>query len=92
MAPHAFNKSRASDDSTKIIDPSFSVSTVISNPGLDKFSYVPNLHDVATILLMTKQMIESMKKSGERARGVLNMLKRPELLNPRLMLRILSKL
>jgi hypothetical protein len=41
-----FNKSRASDDSTKIIDPSFSVSTVISNPGLDKFSYVPNLHDV----------------------------------------------
>jgi hypothetical protein len=46
---YAFNKSRASDDSTKIIDPSFSVSTVISNPGLDKFSYVPNLHDVATI-------------------------------------------
>jgi hypothetical protein len=88
---YAFNKSRASDDSTKIIDPSFSVSTVISNPGLDKFSYVPNLHDVATILLMTKQMIESMKKSGEDAR-VLNMLKRPELLNPRLMLRILSKL
>jgi hypothetical protein len=65
---------------------------VISNPGLDKFSYVPNLHDVATILLMTKQMIESMKKSGRRARAVLNMLKRPELLNPRLMLRILSKL
>jgi hypothetical protein len=65
---YAFNKSRASDDSTKIIDPSFSVSTVISNPGLDKFSYVPNLHDVA-ILLMTKQMIESMKKSGRRARG-----------------------
>jgi hypothetical protein len=64
---------------------------VISNPGLDKFSYVPNLHDVATILLMTK-MIESMKKSGEDARAVLNMLKRPELLNPRLMLRILSKL
>jgi hypothetical protein len=63
----------------KIIDPSFSVSTVISNPGLDKFSYVPNLHDVATILLMTKQMIESMKKSGRRARAVLNMLKRPEL-------------
>jgi hypothetical protein len=82
-------KSRASDDSTKIIDPSFSVSTVISNPGLDKFSYVPNLHDVATILLMTKQMIESMKKSGEDVPGaVLNMLKRPELLNPRLMLRI----
>jgi hypothetical protein len=88
---YAFNKSRASDDSTKIIDPSFSVSTVISNPGLDKFSYVPNLHDVATILLMTKQMIESMKKSGEEG-AVLNMLKRPELLNPRLMLRILSKL
>jgi hypothetical protein len=87
---YAFNKSRASDDSTKIIDPSFSVSTVISNPGLDKFSYVPNLHDVATILLMTKQMIESMKKSGEEG-AVLNMLKRPELLNPRL-LRILSKL
>jgi hypothetical protein len=37
-------------DTTKIIDPSFNV-TVISNPGLDKFSYVPNLHDVATILL-----------------------------------------
>jgi hypothetical protein len=54
---------------------------VISNPGLDKFSYVPNLHDVATILLMTKQMIESMKKSGEDVPGaVLNMLKRPELL------------
>jgi hypothetical protein len=88
---YAFNKSRASDDSTKIIDPSFSVSTVISNPGLDKFS-VPNLHDVATILLMTKQMIESMKKSGEDVGAVLNMLKRPELLNPRLMLRILSKL
>jgi hypothetical protein len=35
---------------------------------------------------MTKQMIESMKKSGEDARAVLNMLKRPELLNPRLML------
>jgi hypothetical protein len=50
---------------------------VISNPGLDKFSYVPNLHDVAT-MLMTKQMIESMKKSGRRARGCLNMLKRPE--------------
>jgi hypothetical protein len=66
---------------------------VISNPSLDKFSYVPNLHDVATILLMTKQMIESMKKSGEDVPGaVLNMLKRPELLNPRLMLRILSKL
>jgi hypothetical protein len=32
---------------------------------------------------MTKQMIESMKKSGEDA-GCLNMLKRPELLNPRL--------
>jgi hypothetical protein len=61
---------------------------VISNPGLDKFSYVPNLH-IATILLMTKQMIESMKKSGEDVPGaVLNMLKRPELLNPRLMLRI----
>jgi hypothetical protein len=60
---YAFNKSRASDDSTKNHS-SFSVSTVISNPGLDKFSYVPNLHDVATILL-TKQMIESMKKSGE---------------------------
>jgi hypothetical protein len=60
---------------------------VISNPGLDKFSYVPNLHDVATILL-TKQMIESMKKSGEDASGCFNMLKRPELLNPRLMLRI----
>jgi hypothetical protein len=28
----------------------FCVSTVISNPGLDKFSYVPNLHDVATIV------------------------------------------
>jgi hypothetical protein len=41
---YAFNKSRASDDSTKI-RPFFSVSTVISNPGLDKFSYVPNLHD-----------------------------------------------
>jgi hypothetical protein len=51
------------------IDPSFSVSTVISNPGLDKFSYVPNLHDVATIL-MTKQMIESMKKSGEDVPGL----------------------
>jgi hypothetical protein len=48
---------------------------VISNPSLDKFSYVPNLHDVATILLMTKQMIESMKKSGEDVPGaVLNML------------------
>jgi hypothetical protein len=48
---------------------------------------------IATILLMTKQMIESMKKSGEDVPGaVLNMLKRPELLNPRLMLRILSKL
>jgi hypothetical protein len=88
---HNMRLIKASDDSTKIIDPSFSVSTVISNPGLDKFSYVPNLHDVATILLMT-QMIESMKKSGEDARAVLNMLKRPELLNPRLMLRILSKL
>jgi hypothetical protein len=64
---------------------------VISNPGLDKFSYVPNLHDVATIF-MTKQMIESMKKSGDVPGAVLNMLKRPELLNPRLMLRILSKL
>jgi hypothetical protein len=50
--------------------PFFSVSTVISNPGLDKFSYVPNLHDVATILLMTKQMIESMKKSGEDVPGL----------------------
>jgi hypothetical protein len=65
---------------------------VISNPGLDKFSYVPNLHDVATILLMTKQMIESMKKSGEDVPVAVLMLKRPELLNPRLMLRILSKL
>jgi hypothetical protein len=65
---YAFNKSRASDDSTKNHRPFFSVSTVISNPGLDKFSYA-NLHDVATILLMTKQMIESMKKSGEDARG-----------------------
>jgi hypothetical protein len=83
-------KAEAGDDSTKIIDPSFSVSTVISNPGLDKFSYVPNLHDVATILLMTKQMIESMKKSGEDdAKRVLNMLKRPELFESRLMLRIL---
>jgi hypothetical protein len=53
MAPqYAFNKSRASDDSTKIIDPSFSVHGDIKS--LDKFSYVPNLHDVATILLMTK--------------------------------------
>jgi hypothetical protein len=60
----------------------FSVSTVISNPGLDKFSYVPNLHDVATILLMTKQ-IESMKKSEDVPEGIcLNDL---ELLNPRLM-------
>jgi hypothetical protein len=64
---YAFNKSQAGDDSTKIIDPSFSVSTVISNPGLDKFSYVPNLHDVATtILLMTKQMIESMKSPEKK--------------------------
>jgi hypothetical protein len=51
----------------KIIDPSFSVSTVISNPGLDKFSYVPNLHDVATIAY--KQMIESMKKSRKTCQG-----------------------
>jgi hypothetical protein len=40
------------------------LSTVISNPGLDKFGY-SNLLDVATILLMTKQMIESMRKAGE---------------------------
>jgi hypothetical protein len=41
-----FNKSQLVMIQQKIIDPSFSVSTVISNPGLDKFSYVPNLHDV----------------------------------------------
>jgi hypothetical protein len=39
------------------------------------------IFDVVTILLMTGQMIESMKKSGEDVPGaVLNMLKRPELL------------
>ena len=64
----------------KMADKDFSVSVVISNPGLDEHSYVPNLHDTASILRMTKRMIEAMRDSGEDVPvSILETLKRPEL-------------
>ena len=49
----------------KQLDPNFNVSVVISNPGLDENSHVPNVHDIGTILLVTKKMIELMRDAGE---------------------------
>lgn len=68
----------------KQADKDFNVSIVISNNGLEKNSNVPNLHDVSSILRMTKRMIEAMRDSGEEVpASILNALKRPELFESR---------
>lgn len=64
----------------KQADKNFYVSVVVSNPGLGNGSNVPNIHDVSTILMMTKKMIELMRDSGEVVpASILNALKTPEL-------------
>lgn len=64
----------------KLMDENFTISQVISNPGLSKGSNVPNLHDPTTILMITKQMLQVMKDAGEKLpESMIKALQRPEL-------------
>lgn len=64
----------------KQADKNFSVGIVVSNPGLESGSNIPNLQDVSSILRMTKLMIEAMRDSGEEVPpSILKALDRPEL-------------
>lgn len=67
----------------KQLDKDFSISVVVSNPGLNKNSGVPNIHDVATILEVTKTMLKVMKDAGEvLPESLLKALQTPEVFDP----------
>ena len=62
-------------------DPTFNVNLIVSNKYLnDKKNNIPNMYDASTILLVTKTLLEQMKKAGEpMAPEILALLDKPSL-------------